>query len=155
MRTQDEIVQRYKDRRKNDLLGFEAFEYIDALDWEHARQFLRPEMISEAEHKQQPFKTDADVRARMAEYIDFAYRKCFDQRAISAERSIMHYVAWIWLIGDDEFLAKVEAEYKGSEDYGESTLNLIAEHYGYAKTPRDPADMPPRNAELIRIVPNG
>lgn len=153
MRTQDEIVARYHERREHDLLGFEVHEYLLALDWEHVRPLLK----DGAQESSQPFKTDDDVRARMADYIDFAYRKCFDRRGISACRSIMHYEAWIWLIGDDELLAKIDAkcERDGSDDYGESVLDLIAEHYGYAKTPRDPADMPPRNAELIRIVPNG
>ena len=41
MRTQEEIVNRYNEQKKEDFFGFETSEYVHFLDWDHLKQFLK------------------------------------------------------------------------------------------------------------------
>ncbi len=43
MKTQAEIVARFEARKKADVLEFEVGEYINCLDYEHAKPYLKPE----------------------------------------------------------------------------------------------------------------
>ncbi len=152
MRTQDEIVARFKERAATDWLGFEVNEYLSAMDFEHANEFLKDDVTPD--QFKTTFKTDDDVRRCMAQYIDFAWNKCNNERGISASRSLMHYVAWIWLVGDDDVYDRLELEMeKNHNDYGRSCLELLCQHYGWSNEARDEAKMPPRNAELTGFAP--
>lgn len=131
MRTQDDVAERYEARRGTDQFGFETNEYLMRLDWGHAKKYL----VDDATPDDWPANPEAldreKILERMKSYMPFAHEKADNQRGISAWRSVAHYVAWIWLLGDDEFLAKVESKYDGSEDYGKSTLMMIEDHYDF------------------------
>lgn len=134
MRTQDEVVARYEEREKGDMFGFETNEYLLRLDWEHVKPYLTEEAQQEgAEVWTVP--EDAlemeKILERMRDYMRFAHKKADNEGGLSACRSVGHYIAWIWLLGDDDFLAEVEREYDDSDDYGKSTLRMIEEHYGF------------------------
>lgn len=70
-------------------------------------------------------KTRQDVVDRMKNYLDFAWEKANDERGLSADRSIQHYIAWAWLI-DDQLYNKLvhmyETEYR---EYGKNILTYI------------------------------
>ena len=118
MRTQEEILQRIKDRQQDDILGFEWPYYVDALFYEHAKQFLKPEYDASDWNT----KTIDRIRQEATDYMPFAWGKANDCRGISAGRSISHYVAWLWLLGED--FDDIE-EY---EFYGKSELIRICEY---------------------------
>ena len=123
MRTQNEIVNRIKNRENNDVFGFETGEYISFLDFEHAKPFLKDGVtISE-------WKPSENIRENilgiMLDYMPFAWEKAKDCRGISAVRSIMHYVAWLWLL-DDDFTIDEDYQY-----YGKDELRKICAHYGW------------------------
>ncbi len=129
MRTQDEIVARINQRRTNDFLVFEVSEYVDYLDFDHAKPFLKEDVTEEqwAEHRS-AVTTPIDA---IKNYMAFAWDKANDCRGISANRSINHCIAWLWLAEEDEFLEKVEKEYKANYHYyGKPILEMICERIG-------------------------
>jgi hypothetical protein len=151
MRTQDEIVARFMLRKDLDLLGFETGEYLLALDFEHAKPFIDPRATPER-WKDVIFSGDESVLERMRSYVDFAYEKINDERGISAVRSISHYIAWLWLVGNDALCNWVEsAEYT---DYGRAIMDRICAEYGWTPTrPNEPSEYHgPAHHELMPDV---
>jgi hypothetical protein len=110
MRSQEEILQRIEERGKFDLFGFEVDEYISALDFEHAKPFIK-EGTTEAQWNESIGENnDEALRKAMIDYLDFAVEKAVNHRGISSSRSVAHYLAWFWLLGDDEMVAFIEDE---------------------------------------------
>jgi len=123
MRTQKEILERFNQRRKTDMLGFEVYEYLYYLDYKYAKPFLKKEVTEEDwKHKKIP------PAEKIKDYMPFAWKKANDCRGISAARSILHMLAWLWLDGKDEFLEKNDIE--NYEYYGKPQLIAICELYG-------------------------
>lgn len=127
MRSQDEIVARINERKDGDFLGFETSEYINALDYEHAKPFLNDGVTSETwDRRDGALLSDDAVVKEMREYVDFAYEKINGERGISANRTVMHYIAWLWLIGADELLSWVDSEYESNyHGYGRHIVDRI------------------------------
>ena len=121
-RTQREIVARLEAVKVSDSFGFEWQEYIAYLEYEHAKQYLKPEVTKK--------EWDKDVhdapspRERMIDYMEFAWEKANNKRGISACRSLAHYTAWLWLDGDDA-LWKTLDDY---EYYGKPQLIEICKY---------------------------
>ncbi len=121
MRTQDEIVARIRDRKEHDFLGFEVSEYIDYLDYAHAKEFLKDDTTEERWEKvRKGTKTPAEA---IKGYMPFAWDKANNCRGISAGRSIQHMVAWLWLDGKDW------PEIEDYEYYGKPQLVRICKEY--------------------------
>ena len=68
---------------------------------------------------------------KMKEYMEFAWEKANEFRGLSAMRSMHHYTAWTWLLGDD-FGNLLQYDY-----YGKDNLIRICEHYGWDHTKWD------------------
>ncbi len=128
MRTQEEIFNRIKEREDSDPFGFEVGEYIDFLDFEHACSFLKPEVAEGQWNGIRKEPTTENILATMLKYMPFAWKKANNCRGISAERSIMHYEAWLWLLNDGFLEQLNEIEY---EHYGKEKLIAICEKYGW------------------------
>ena len=127
-RTQDEIVERIELRRGRDLLGFEISEYIGFLDFDHARPYLKPETTKE----EWPTDGQADPIQTMCDYMPFAWGKANDCRGISANRSVYHCIAWLWLASEEDELKWIETEgWSGYQHYGKEILAHICEHFGW------------------------
>jgi len=124
MRTQEEIVTRFHERRKGDLLGFEIHEYLPYLDYEHAKPFLKKGVESKdwGQEKAAPVE-------KIKDYMSFAWEKANGCRGISAGRSLQHMVAWLWLDGQDKFL-KEWHDLEDYEYYGKPQLVAICQLYG-------------------------
>lgn len=130
MRTQEEMVKRVKERKDEDMFGFETESILLCLDYDHAKEFLKPEAKKE-EWDKDIEKADRDtILAKMKEYMNFAWDKANDCRGLSANRSIMHFLGWIWLAGDNDLLKKVSDEYENNyQHYGKEILKMICDHY--------------------------
>ena len=125
MKTQDEIVKRIKERKANDFLGFEIPIYMLALDFEHAKQILKPD-VTEWE---QLLTDDASVINEIKNYIPFAEDKIEDLRGISASRSILHFIAWTWLI-DEAFSNELQKDFDTNyKNYGKAIVAKIRAKY--------------------------
>lgn len=129
MQSQEDILARLKNRTEGDPFGFEIGEYINALDYQHAKEYLK-EDVTEETWAAAAMCTKEAVLEQMRKYYDFAWEKANDCRGISANRSILHYVAWIWLIGDHEFLAEIQKMYEDYHFYGKPILEKIGDRYG-------------------------
>lgn len=128
--TQAEIVARIEERMKADMFGFEWHEYLKYLDFEHAKPYLKADTTAEEWHPV-PFTRDAVIR-EMEDYMEFAFDKANCQRGISANRSVLHYVAWTWLAGDNALSEWIDQEYGHNYClYGKLILRHICDHYGW------------------------
>ena len=74
--------------------------------------------------------TVKNVTARMREYMEFAMGKALNHRGLSANRSLMHFETWLWLLGDDEMLSFAEDD-KNFPNYGMPVLKAISRKYGF------------------------
>lgn len=138
MRTQSEIVDLY--RKKAAFLDFTNEVLIAFLDYDHAKEFLKPEVTAEAwEVMSRSVGGDApthsrllgesDISEQMAGYMRFAWGKVEDHRGISAGRSVQKLAALAWLTGDDEILPFSENNSNYAQ-YGAPILKHICEKYG-------------------------
>lgn len=136
MRTQEEIVVRLTSDRPDDWGGFGTQVLVQALDWDHAKAFLK-EGVTEAEWGEiPPTATDETVTTAAAEYMRFAWGKAEDHRGLSASRSITKLTEYVWLLGRDDVLEAVEeADYA---QYGCPKLAVMCRMLGWA-VPADPA----------------
>ena len=123
MRTDDEILSRIESVKNDDWMGTQINDLICRLPFEKAKHLLKPEVTS-AEWKQIPRDRESIV-AEMLDYMPFAWDKANNCRGLSAGRSMDHYQAWTWLIGDDF------GDLSDYEFYGKDNLCRICEHYGW------------------------
>lgn len=134
--TQDEIVARIHEQKDGDALGFEWHEYASALDADHADVFCKDD--ADMSKWKQVYPDEAAVREAMRHYVPFAWEKANDCRGISSNRSISHYIAWCWLIGDREFSKELEDLYDTRyQFYGKPLLVRICDKYCWPWKPLD------------------
>lgn len=125
MRTDDEILARIEARKEEDFLGFELPDLLIRLPFEKARPHVSDE-ITEAGWTTLPRDRDS-VLKEMHEYMSFAWDKANNCRGFSAGRSMCHYMAWVWLVGDEE----VFGDLTDYQYYGKDNLVKICNHYGW------------------------
>lgn len=118
----DEILARIAEIEAADWLGFERSDLIEYLPFAQAKPFLKEGVTSEDWQPQSQSPIE-----KIKEYMSFAWDKANGNRGISAGRSISHMRAWLWLAGEDDFLAKV-GNLDDYEYYGKPQLRAICEH---------------------------
>lgn len=96
MRTQDEILARIKEVEAHDMFGFETSDLVGALDFEHAKPYLKEGVTADDEWLEE---SEDELRDRAVKYLEFAYDKAESHRGLSAGRSVAHYTSWLWLLG--------------------------------------------------------
>lgn len=127
MRTQAEIVERMKAIEKDDFCGFAQGVLLTALDYEHAKPFLKEDVTAEVWEKTEGLlKTEEAVRKEALDYLGFAWGKAEDHRGISANRSVDKMTAFCFLLGLDVGLIEA-APYP---QYGCPKLKVVAELLG-------------------------
>lgn len=122
-RTDAEILARIKEVDGCDWLGTQVGELVTRLSFPAAKPLLKPE-AEEADWTQYPRDRDSILK-EMLDYMPFAWEKAKNCRGISANRSMDHYAAWIWLLGDDV------GDLQGYEFYGKDNLVKICDEYGW------------------------
>jgi hypothetical protein len=125
-RTQQEIVSRLEERKDSDIMGFEVLAYVEFLDFDHAKPYLKDGTTRgdwEGGESPRPF---TDPKAVMIDYLPFAWEKAKGCRGISAERSINYFQAWLWLDGNESLAASISSY----EHYGKPQLVKICQYLG-------------------------
>lgn len=101
---------------------------VEFLDFDNAKDFLKENATKEEWDKTITPNTQEAIKSKILDYMPFAWEKANGMRGISANRSIDHMTAWLWLY-DDNLLEKVEEiEY---EHYGKEKLIAICEHFNW------------------------
>jgi hypothetical protein len=127
MRTDEEIITRIKERRSEDFFGFELSDLIRYLPAEEANRFLVEPVTNWT-----PLPRDqASILEEMENYMPFAWEKANGMRGLSAGRSMSHFMAWTWMVGDD--FGDLLQYYH----YGKDNLVRICKHYGWDHTQWD------------------
>ena len=132
MRTTEEIIKRLDEIKESklDFFGFESIDLLTVLPYDKAKPYLKEDT------KPEDWKPDAcddeAVKKRIVEYLDFAWEKAHDHRGLSASRSISHFSAWCWLLGDDEAFAFVTDE-KNYPPYGAPVLEFLSKRFGHKR----------------------
>lgn len=119
MRNQEEIVERIKAAAPGDMFGFSRDVLLCALDFEHAKPFLKREATAE---QWTALLTDRDVTKAALEYLNFAWGKAEDHRGLSAGRSVEKMTEYCWLLGHDV----KPIEEAGYAQYGAPKLKVVA-----------------------------
>lgn len=123
MRTDEEILDRIESLKLSDPLGFERSDLLMVLPFSKAKFYLNEEFTNER-WVQQARDRDS-VLKQMRDYMEFAWDVANRERGVSANRSMSHYSAWTWLIGDDF------GNLQKYTDYGKPHLARLCEHYGW------------------------
>jgi len=126
MRSDEEVVARVKLLNKSDLLGFEVQCLVPTLPFKHAQPFLKAD-VTEANWQSTPRDRDTII-GYMRDYMVFALEKAQNHRGISASRSVSHFRAWVWLLGDEDFNAINWDQYP---QYGVPILAAICKRFGF------------------------
>lgn len=130
MRTPEEIVAFYETKKSDDWLGVMGSDILIYVPKPLVTPYLKsPDVEWDAQ-----LLTDETILDTMRDYMPFAIGKAEDERGISAGRSIQHFQAWLFLIGDDEMLAFAEDD-DNYDPYGKPILRAIAAKYGFATVP--------------------
>ena len=106
MKSVDEIKKFMNEVEEEDFLGAMRSDFIDCLPYDDAKEYLLDSVTAD-EWEKDCMKSDADIIKRIKEYLPFAWGKAYDERGISASRSIQHFRAWFFLLGEDEFYKKI------------------------------------------------
>jgi hypothetical protein len=123
MRTDQEIIDQINVCAKRDWLGFEAADLINCLSFEAAKPLLK-EGVTEDQWVVVARDRESILK-KMLDYMPFAWEKANNGRGLSAGRTMSHYMAWIFLAGDD-LGDLTEYQY-----YGKDHLVKICNHYGW------------------------
>lgn len=101
MKTDQEIIARIDARRPGDPLAFEWPYYLSCLPFDLAKPYLNHNALERGAEawKINPRDTES-MRLECLGYMAFAWEKANNFRGISAQRSISHFIAWLWLMGE-------------------------------------------------------
>jgi hypothetical protein len=127
MRTDAEIVAQIKARTAKDVFGIETGDLLGVLPFSSAQEFLKPGVTTD-EFGSPSERTREAVLKAMHEYMDFAWGKALDHRGISAGRSVFHFRALVWLLGDEDYGA---IEWDDFAQYGAPVLKAICDRFDF------------------------
>jgi hypothetical protein len=130
MRTQQEILDFIPEFQKEDFFSFGVVDLIMRLEFKDAKPYLL-KGTKKSDYKPSSLKRQ-DILDEMLKYMPFAWEKACNCRGISAGRSMLHYAAWLWLLGDEDynFFGGVE-ELGNYEYYGKDKLVDICNRFGW------------------------
>lgn len=114
----DKITQEIKDE-KNQYRDTFLTDLIYALPYRVASTIVPS--LNMADYEQ---TTDPEMEIR--DYMSFAWDKANDCRSLSASRSIEHMSAWLFLLGKEELVTRINEEYAF---YGKTSLYLICKEF--------------------------
>lgn len=121
-RTDEEIEARIKELQPGEFLPFETTDLASYLPQER----LAPLGFSLREAGApwvQAKRDEESLRAAAIQYLPFALEKCLNHRGLSAGRSVSHYQAWFWMLGN-EAMAAINWDDYGN--YGAPILKSVA-----------------------------
>jgi hypothetical protein len=144
-RTQQEILDRFRDIAGSDWLGFRREVLAAAMDFDTVRQAVPDAALTEDDRADY---TPADPDTEAREYLSFAIEKILGHRGISAERSAEKLGEFAWLLGRDDVVKAMEAAEHAQ--YGAPKVKAFADGMGWPFL--DQAGSDRERAELERMA---
>ena len=118
------------EKRKNEFFGWVAGDLVSYLEFNDAKPFLTPE-ATEADWKPRS-RNEEDILAEMKKYMEFAWDKANNCRGLSANRSIEHMAAWMFMLGEYGIYDRLTDDPRDEYCYyGKPQLRAICEKYGW------------------------
>lgn len=133
MRTQEEIVKYYQDRRDFDFTGAIMEAVLPFLDYKHAKQFFKPDNDMTAEEWKSEIQEDytrENLLNKLERYTAFGWEKALNHRGISTWRTYEKIKAYLWLLEDDE-LFNFATNVGNYDLYGAPLLAEVCKKYGF------------------------
>jgi hypothetical protein len=129
-RTQEEIVNKVLERKREAPYGFFDFAVADLiayLDIERAGPLLLGTDTKSKSRKAwwEESREHRTPQEAMRVYMPFAWEKANNCRGLSALRTMQHYWAWLWLDGAPDELVNSTLDY---EFYGKPTLVAVCNY---------------------------
>jgi len=134
MRTKEEVSE-FVEKHLNEMLflEFQGKLLLPFCTFETLRKLIKKEVLDDKVREMMEELVEEKIIEEIRNYLPFAFEKAENQRGISANRSIEHFLAWTWLI-DKEFHDKIFFEYETNYyNYGMSILKMIKEKYDEKK----------------------
>lgn len=126
LKTQEEIINKIKNG--GDIFGFTAGVLVGFLEAENAKELYELDMdFADWKPESQDRKK---IIKRMREYMSFAWEKAIDERGLSANRSVIKFRAWLWMLNDSELLEFLD-DSDNYPQYGKPMLAKVSEKYGF------------------------
>lgn len=106
-RGEDEIIRYYEKIRPSDLLGIWGTELLMRVSFEKAKRFMKQDSGWEREtwDKHMLKKDRVSVINEMEDMFQFAVEKSIFHHHQGAVATVVHYLAWAWLLNDMEIFA--------------------------------------------------
>ena len=125
--TQEQIQARAREVSTSgrDFFGVETKRLVSALDFEHAKEFLKPS-VSEGDWTPE-IASYGDVVSEIRSYLPFAWEKARGQRGLSAGRSLSHFAGLVWLLGPDYSGLVGRLLKMDDSGYGEALLQEVGD----------------------------
>jgi hypothetical protein len=98
---------------------------IQFVPFDHAKEFLKPEITREEWDKDVTPLNRETVVEQIKDYMTFAWGKVENHRGLSASRSVSKMQAWLWLLGDEG-----KIDWDNYSQYGAPILSEICKLYG-------------------------
>lgn len=131
-RTPTEIVARIRDEdvaRRDTPFGVERSRYLSALDYQDARQFLNADQDPQ-KWAESVLRTEEQVRNEITDHLRYAWDKANHRRAMSAQRTLLHFTGLLWLLSSPE-ADEIVDELEDWTHYGKPQLVRISEMVGF------------------------
>lgn len=131
MPTQEQILERFKEKRGSDATGlwyeFMGKLLVPYLPFDYIKNELATkDILDEDINDIMTPLNRIEILKEAQKYLSFAWDKCNDQRGISANRSLAHYIEWFWLADEPEFSDKIDKEFETNyHSYGRHILEMI------------------------------
>lgn len=153
MRTPEEIKARIdKLNSDGDFFGFQREVLISALPFDEAKSFLKDDVTAD-QWAGLSATTDEAAMAAAADYFKFAIGKALNHRGISAKRSVDKMTAYVWLLGRDDVLLKMEAA--DYPNYGVPILKAAADELGFDQPAAGVEGWAPEDVEMWENMAQG
>ncbi len=121
----------YQENEGNDFFFVKRLELLKFLKFEFIKQFLNDEGVKKGVEdfdKDILEVTEENIKNQIISYLPFAWEKANDEKGLSANRSIDHFKALLWLLNDGSLEKMESIEY---EHYGKEKLIFISELVGF------------------------
>lgn len=122
MRTKEQIINKIKLEKDNDFFGVICADLATYLPIEEVQKLFPEADLKDFKTKE---LTRENVLQEIKDYLEFAWDKANNQRGLSAGRSMDHFTAWIWLLGDEDSFGDL----RDYQYYGKDNLVEICEFY--------------------------